>query len=337
MKHPNGYGSVVKLSGNRRNPFAVRKTIGWNEKGHPIYEVIGYFPTRKAGLIALAEYNADPWDIDTAKITLEGLYKLWCEKKAPKAGTSTVKSMQTAYRHCSALHGARYADIRAVDMQECINARKSSSSQMQVKNLFWHLDRLALEYDISVKSYNVLLTTDPQPETPRVPFTDDEVAALWAKSADPWADTVLIFIYTGLRFVELLGMKKEDVDLQEGIMTGGVKTKAGKGRIIPIHSKILPLVEARYHSCESYLIENKGQNVSARIYRRHWRIVMDAIGAAHTPHDARHTLRTWLDDAKANAVCIDRILGHASKGTGERVYTHKTIQDLKNAMALVTR
>ena len=42
MKNPNGYGSVVKLSGRRRNPFAVRKTIGFNEKGHPIYKTIGY-------------------------------------------------------------------------------------------------------------------------------------------------------------------------------------------------------------------------------------------------------------------------------------------------------
>ena len=37
MKNPNGYGSVVKLSGNRRKPFCARKTSGWNEKGHPIY------------------------------------------------------------------------------------------------------------------------------------------------------------------------------------------------------------------------------------------------------------------------------------------------------------
>ena len=37
MKNPNGYGSVVKLSGNRRNPFAARKTKGWNDKGQPIY------------------------------------------------------------------------------------------------------------------------------------------------------------------------------------------------------------------------------------------------------------------------------------------------------------
>ena len=30
MKLPNGYGSVVKMSGKRRKPYMVRKTIGWH-------------------------------------------------------------------------------------------------------------------------------------------------------------------------------------------------------------------------------------------------------------------------------------------------------------------
>lgn len=30
MKLPNGYGSVVKLSGKRRKPYMVRKTVGYH-------------------------------------------------------------------------------------------------------------------------------------------------------------------------------------------------------------------------------------------------------------------------------------------------------------------
>lgn len=75
MRNPNGYGTVAKLSGNRRNPFVVRKTLGWDDRGYPIYEIIGYYPTREAGMIALAEYNRDPYDIQTAKITMEQLYQ----------------------------------------------------------------------------------------------------------------------------------------------------------------------------------------------------------------------------------------------------------------------
>lgn len=84
MRNPNGYGTVAKLSGQRRRPYIVKKTIGWNDKGHPIYDIIGYAETREAGNIMLAEYNRDPWDVDRAKITLQQLFNLWKEKKAPK-------------------------------------------------------------------------------------------------------------------------------------------------------------------------------------------------------------------------------------------------------------
>ena len=80
MKNPNGYGSVVKLSGKRRKPFWIRKTAGWNEKGQPIYKTIGYTATREEGNILLAEYNKNPWNVDTAKLTLKELYDLWVEK-----------------------------------------------------------------------------------------------------------------------------------------------------------------------------------------------------------------------------------------------------------------
>ena len=71
MRNPNGYGTVAKLSGNRRRPFIVKKVIGWNNKGHPIYDIVGYTETREAGNLLLAEYNRDPWDVDRAKITLQ--------------------------------------------------------------------------------------------------------------------------------------------------------------------------------------------------------------------------------------------------------------------------
>ena len=55
---------------------------------------------------------------------------------------------------------------------------------------------------------------------------------------------------------------------------------------------------------------------------------MDKLEMQHTPHECRHTFRSRLDSAGANKVCIDRIMGHKSKGTGERVYTHKNIDTM---------
>ena len=49
MKNPNGYGTVVKLSGNRRKPYAVRKTIGFNEKVIPyIFQLVILKQEKKA-------------------------------------------------------------------------------------------------------------------------------------------------------------------------------------------------------------------------------------------------------------------------------------------------
>lgn len=37
MRLPNGYGSIVLLSGNRRRPYMVRKTIGYDKNNRQVY------------------------------------------------------------------------------------------------------------------------------------------------------------------------------------------------------------------------------------------------------------------------------------------------------------
>jgi len=62
---------------------------------------------------------------------------------------------------------------------------------------------------------------------------------------------------------------------------------------------------------------------------------MDAWGMDHTPHECRHTFRTRLDNAGANKKCCDLLMGHASTDTGLRVYTHKTLNELRAAVELL--
>ena len=246
MRNPNGYGTVAKLSGQRRRPYIVKKTIGWNDKGHPIYDIIGYAETREAGNIMLAEYNRDPWDVDRAKITLQQLFDLWKEKKAPKLGESNRSSLCSAFKHCSAYVNKPYKQLRSYQMQETIDGcGKGYSTQAAIKNLWGHLDRFALEMDIINRCFSELLTSDPIPPTSRLPFTNDEIKTVWEHQSDPWVDTVLILLYSGWRISEFLNLKPEDIDLKEGTMKGGTKTKAGKNRIVPIHPKIRPLIEQR--------------------------------------------------------------------------------------------
>ena len=174
LKNPNGYGTVTKLSGNRRKPWIVKE--GKSGKQKPI----GYTATKEEGLILLAQYNNDPWDIKTDKITLEELYTLWLEKRAVKLGASNRSSLKSAYKHCSKLAKTNYKQIKSYQMQDCIDGcGKGYSTQGAIKNLWGHLDRFAMELDIIMKCNSNLLTSEPIPETTKEVFTDKEVSRLW--------------------------------------------------------------------------------------------------------------------------------------------------------------
>mgnify|MGYP004703053159 CR=1 FL=1 len=332
MKNPNGYGTVTKLSGNRRKPYVVKEGMSGRQKP------IGYAATREEGLIMLANYNKNPWNIEADKITLQELYDLWLEKRAVKLGTANQSALKSAYKHCVKLANVRYNQIKSYQMQDCIDkCGRGYATQGAIKNLWSHLDHFAMELDIISKQCSILLTSDPTPETTKGVFSDEEVSRLWQNQSLAWVDSVLFFLYTGFRISEMLALKTSDVDLQAQTMTGGTKTAAGKNRIVPIHSKIHDIVMRRYAQSQSgYLFECNGQRLSMRHYRVFWADLMSELHMDHTPHECRHTFRSRLDSAGANKVCIDRIMGHKSAGTGERVYTHKTIEELRSNIELIT-
>ncbi len=338
MRHPNGYGSVVKLSGKRRRPFYVRKTKDYDERGHPIYQTIGYYATRKEALIALAEYNKNPYDLDAAKITMKELYDRWSARDFPKMAESSVTVYRAAMRHCGLLYNMPYKSIKAYQMQEIIdNCGLGYSTQGIIKNLFRKLDSYALELDIITKKNSKFIRTAPVPPTSRRPFTNEEIDLIWRHKDEEYVDTILILIYSGFRLAELFDIKTENVNLEEKWFKGGLKTKAGKDRIVPIHDLIYNFVKKRAEEGNEYLLTANGKKFTRDRYLSFWKVFMKTHGMEHTPHECRHTFRTLLDSAGANKRCIDLMMGHSSRDIGERVYTHKTLEELAGALALVTR
>ena len=255
MKSPNRFGTVTKLSGNRRKPFIVREGLSGHQKP------IGYTTTREEGLIMLAKYNNNPWDIEADKITLQELFDLWLEKRAVKLGTSNQLALKSAYKHCLKYSKLKYNQIKSYQMQDTIDScGKGYATQGAIKNLWGHLDKFAMELDVISKCYSDLITSAPIPETTKQIFTDEEVLRLWENRNLPWVDSVLFFLYTGFRISEMLDLKISNIDLQAETMTGGTKTEAGKNRIVPIHSKIRNKVEKRLKQSKSgYLFEYEGK------------------------------------------------------------------------------
>lgn len=334
-KDPNGYGCVTKLKGNRSRPWVVKVTL-YDDEGHAKQTPVGYAETEEKALMLLAQYNNNPWDIDRETITLSVLFQRWSKIKLPKLGKSAQGSLRSAFKHCSKYYGMKYRAIKAYHMQDCIdNCGRSYSTQGAIKNLWGHLDRFAFECDIIDKMYSQLTTAPPIPDTSRVPFTISEIKALWEINSEPWVDTVLIYLYSGFRLTELLNMKTSQVSLKDKTFTGGIKTKNGKDRIVPIHSRILPFVEKLVKQDNEYLFTYGGKKIISTKYYEFWSQVMNRIGAEHTPHEARHTFETNLDNAGGNRKCIDLLMGHKSKDVGNRVYNHKTVDQLRTTIELL--
>lgn len=339
---PSGYGSVYRLSGNRRRPWIARKTIGWDgESGKQLYYTIGYYATKKEALAALAEYNRNPIGL-TRDITLGELYKKWSDSRFPKMKYATLKTYTSAWVHLSALGDMKVRDIKTSHFQDVVDnlVKKglSYSTCHKVKVLAGLLCKYALADDIVTKNYAEGIVLPPKPEPKQEFFAQTEIHAIdkLAKHNE-WAKAVMIMIYTGFRIGELLALTKFSVNWDEKTITGGGKTEAGTDRKIPIHKRIEEYVRYWYNTPGEYLINREGQKIGQKYFREHLYkpVLQEAQVRVLTPHATRHTFSTMLAKANVHPKVMQELMGHADPSTTLGIYTHSDVAMLQEAMAQI--
>lgn len=325
MKNPNGYGSIVKLTGKRRKPYLVRLACTYTSDGDKLTEkrpILGYYHTRAEALQALAEYNKSPYDIGN-NATFADVYAQWIKTK--KVSDGVRDDYDLAFGKCSEIHNKAIADLRLQHYQPIVDryTDKSSTTVRYIASVIKNTVSYAVKCDIIPRNYAEFLTSEcaSAPGDKHKVFTENEIQALWASPADVYRDLTLTLLYTGFRVNELLQMPPDCIDLDKMTLTGGNKTKAGKNRIVPIHHRIAPII-ARYP---------QGYNLAYNTYKEHIRTIY-----GHTAHDTRHTFISRLQTAGADHICIQRLVGHASNGVTDAVYTHKDIDELRRNIELLT-
>ncbi|MGL5270736.1 MAG: tyrosine-type recombinase/integrase [Selenomonadaceae bacterium] len=338
MRLPNGYGSVHKLSGKRRKPWAVMITTGCSDEGKFMRKYIGYYPSRPDAIKALADYNENPYDIESHDITFAKLFDKWCDDRYTKKGDSIPNSYTAAFARAEKLHDMPFVDIRARHIQgEIDRCALGYSTKKNIRILCNLLSKYAISIELISTNYTPL-TTLPTEIQSRIhkPFTLDEIETLWRHTDDAGAVFALIYCYTGLRPTELLKIKTENVYLDERYMLGGLKTSAGINRMIPIAEKIFPFIKAMYTPESEYLaIDSRdGKPIATydRLRAHYWEISPVLKKMDHLPHDGRHTCATLLDNAHVEKLLIQKILGHKAKNITDKVYTHKTLKQLLDAI-----
>ncbi len=340
MRNPNGYGSVFKLSGKRRKPFVARKTVGWNDAGNQLFRIIGYYEKRQDALNALADFNTNPYSIDASTITFSEIFEKWKTNKFEGITKSAINGYNAAFKLSSALHDMKFVDIKSMHMQDVIiNCNKGYGTFRKIKSLYNQLFKYAMENDIVTKDYSDYIDIGKNKDaSSRIPFTIDEIKRLFeVEQTIPFVDTILIMIYTGLRIGELLLINCKDVDLENRTIKGGIKTEAGKDRIVPINHKIFDMIAKRNIEGHEYLITNSKDEkmLYDNYYREKFAPIMEQLGMVHKPHDTRHTFATLMNNADANPTSIKKLIGHNSFTTTEKIYTHKDIEELRKAIELI--
>ena len=155
-----------------------------------------------------------------------------------------------------------------------------------------------------------------------------------------FVDMILIEIYSGWRPQELAILQVENVDLEKNTMFGGLKTDAGRDRIVPIHPLIKQLVEKRYNEAvemgSEYLFNDeeghKGTHMTYDKYRVRFNKVMNRLGMQHRPHETRHTFITNCKRCGVDDHILKRLVGHKDVDITEAVYTHRELYELKREL-----
>lgn len=351
MRLPPGMGSVHHINDgkNRRKPYRARvpSHVDLNVetgKATQKYITIGYFETEIEAIEALMEYRKNPYTFEASTASFSDVFEMWKARKYPEISKSGQASYNAAYKNSEKLHNMRMKDIRTAHLDDIMQSFPFGfQAQAKLKTFWGQIFKYAMENDIIQKNYaDFIKTKDKDEGTKRTAIPAEDREKIWAAAdaGNTDAEIAMIYLYTGMRPSELLEVRKENVDLDNRIMIGGMKTEAGKDRHIPIHKDILPFVRRLMQTEGENLIMryDKGKPQEMTYQRFHmygWKPLMEMLKLEdYTPHYGRHTCATMLREAGVQEDIRKLILGHASGDITDR-YTHVPDSMLVEAIDMI--
>ena len=219
--------------------------------------------------------------------------------------------------------------MRYDDLQAVINAceLKHASIELMV-SLLHQMYKYALKYEIIDKDYSQFLYIPKEDDDESgEPFTQEELCVLWEDKENPITQTILIMCYSGYRIKSFENM---EINLAERYFKGGVKTRASKDRIVPIHSMIFDMVAKRCGKsnllgCTSPVFRNKMYH-----HLNELGILHTTSGKKHTPHDCRHTFSMLCEKYGVSENDRKRMMGHSfGADITNAKYGHRSLEELR--------
>lgn len=354
-RRPNNTGTVVKLSGKRRNPYCARVMSDERDiiTGKKKQICIGTFATREEALNALSIYSLkrsnaitneearnlapDLFDKIQEKTqkkipTFKEIYEILDAEEFSKLSNSARKGYNSWIKHFKSIYDRPINNITLADLQFVFdNDGSKNGTQAHMKVLCSKIFEYAVIHqhisrDDDYTSY--IKIADYKQSTKHFAFDIEEIKKL--QSADtPETHLMLIYIYTGLRVGELLHINRNNIHIDEkcdddgterliSYIVTGSKTAAGKNRIVPIHNDIKQFVIDELIEKEKRLID---VSYEWGFNKNIMPMINNMLNTNHTMHDTRVTFASLCQLYKVDVYARKKILGHKLKDITFDIYT----------------
>lgn len=345
-KLPNGYGSCIYLGKNRRRPYAAYPPAQIGPRGTRIRpKALGYCETYEEARELLVLYHNGLTLPDVPVIPKHGptfaeVYERFLDDKFGNAGKplseSAKASYTTAYKNAAVLHQKDFLSITYPELQAVVDScglELSVSSLSNLVKLFHGMYKYAEKYEITDKDQSRHVEIRKANDIEHgVPFSDADILRIWSdyrQNGSGTAAKLLVMIYSGFRISAFSGLLVRLVP--DWYFQGGVKTAAGKDRIVPIHSGIRKIVTG-LTGLPRTATDKSGLGISKTSFGAEMRAYLPTIGIRedHTPHDCRHTFSRLCESSGMPEADRKRLLGHSfGADITNAIYGHRTVEELR--------
>ena len=337
-KRGNGEGCVFKTANGK---WTAEVTLGYDKKVNADGTVklcrkkatkTG-FDTKKEALAYLPQLKIVVSTQDP-NIKFKDLYDKWMELHSVKVTKSTINCYKSAYKYFAGLYYVEVSKIRTEHLQKCIDeCPHGKRTKENMKALGTSLWKYAMQLDIVDRNYAEYLYIQKEEQAEKIAFSKQQLDLMWNNIKEiPDLKYVLVLCYTGMRLSEMLGAMTENYFPEEGYFITGIKSEAGKNRVITISPKIKPFFADFGQEKHLFTALSAKKFRNEIYYPALQKLDLDPLKEdgthINTPHICRHTFATLMKNVDAPPTDKQKLIGH-SKFEMTAHYTHTDIDSLK--------
>ena len=364
-------GRPKKEEPNRKDGrFEVKITVGKDFNGKVIQKSF-YSNISKAD----AKAKAEQYKIDQAVRNVTGeaveapvtTFSTWAIKWLETYKKGTVKEHTYLFTYKSNVEKylipffgkAHLTDIMQIDIQRYFNTVKKENGEPMAKATL-DMQRMILKSIFDAAIDNDLCYKNPVKNIKYQRVSKKTEKHVWTKEQAQIAEEycrdcmrldIVVYLNTGIRRSELLGLKWSDIDFENNIMHIQRAIVSTKGKIVidkpksQTSDRYIPFSESfakylkKFRSDNEYVLGIDGymspNTYSSKYFPQFMKELSEMTGVPElSPHELRHTYGTLKREEGVDIYTIQRVMGHSDISVTASIYVHNDIEVLRKQLNL---